>query len=47
MTLRLRPPPGLRMRPAGADTPARMSAIPRLIVERAKPLIRDIALTPP
>ena len=47
MTLRLRPPPGLRMRPAGADTPARMSAIPRLIVERAKPLIRDSALTPP
>ena len=45
--LRLRPAPGLRTRPSGAHRPERMSSIPRLIVERARPLIRDIALTPP
>ena len=45
--LRLRPAPGWRTRPEGAQRPERMSSIPRPIVDRASPLIRDIAHTPP
>src|SRR6266566_2233204 len=43
----LRPPPSLRIRPGGADTLSRMSDSPRYIVDRAKPEISDIKLTPP